>query len=147
MCVCASAVCKLWCAILGSATQTNQPWACVGAGQVNLYQISATAAPLFSCSSFSARRQRILVLSSGWVSPCTSVLRTLCICVQAWAHAYLTLCWRWRRRWRGVCTCQSVRMSASTVAKSLNDFQHPSPLPVWRWSRIHHGDRASYHWG
>lgn len=35
-----------------------------------------------------------------------------------------------------------VSLSVCTVAKSLNDFQHPSPMPIRRWKPAHHGERT-----
>lgn len=81
-------------------------------------------------------------LSAAFLVSCSLFLglMVLCVCVQfvyvhKLTHVCLTLCWWWRRRYSilwGECACQSVHLSVSTctVAKSLNDFQHPSPLPV-----------------
>lgn len=40
-----------------------------------------------------------------------------------------------------------VSLSVCTVAKSLNDFQHPSPMPIRRWKPAHHGERTLSDWG
>lgn len=80
--------------------------------------------------------------------PCTPVLCTLCICVRARVNAHkdstsvfdfvlvmevvevvVVVAEEGVLSW-GVCTCQSVRLSVCTVAKSLSDFQHPSPMPI-----------------
>lgn len=101
-------------------------------------------------------KKKNLLSFSELSAPCTPVLHTLCICVQACVCVrswILHICaWLCVSGGGGgvlpaVCTCQSVHLSVSTVAKSLNDFQHPSPLPVWRWIQIHHGERTLYHWG
>lgn len=35
-----------------------------------------------------------------------------------------------------------VSLSVYTVAKSLNGFQHHSPMPIQRWKPAHHGERT-----